>query len=51
MCIDFRKLNEITNGDSYLMPLATVIFNKTPGHMYYSKIEICLLPNSNQAGR
>jgi len=35
-----RKLNEITIRDSYPMPLTTVIFNKTPGHKYYSKLDL-----------
>jgi len=38
-----RKLNEITIRDSYPMPLTTVIFNKTPGHKYYSKLDLKLL--------
>jgi len=40
MCIDLRKLNEITIRDSYPMPLTTVIFNKAPGHKYYSKLDL-----------
>ena len=40
MCIDLRKLNEITIRDSYPMPLTTVIFNIAPGHKYYSKLDL-----------
>ena len=40
MRIDLRKLNEITIRDSYPIPLTIVIFNKTPGHKYYSKLEL-----------
>ena len=40
ICIDLRKLNEITIRDSYPMPLTTVIFNKAPGHKYYSKLDL-----------
>jgi len=40
MCIDLRKLNEITIRDSYPMPLTTVIFNKAPSHKYYSKLDL-----------
>ena len=39
-CIDFRKLNKVTEFDAGLMPNMEEVINKLLGHKYFSKIDL-----------
>ena len=40
-CIDFRKLNKITEFDAEPMPNMGEVINRMSGHRFYSQMDLC----------
>ncbi|MES9994361.1 MAG: RNase H-like domain-containing protein [Candidatus Thiodiazotropha sp.] len=40
-CIDFRKLNKVTEFDAEPMPNMEEVINKMSGHRYFTKMDLC----------
>ena len=40
-CIDFRKLNKVTEFDAEPMPNMEEVINRMSGHRFYSQMDLC----------
>ena len=40
-CIDFRKLNKVTESDAEPMPNMEEVINRMSGHRFYSQMDLC----------
>ena len=40
-CIDFRKLNKVTEFDAEPMPNMEEVINRMSGHKFYSQMDLC----------
>ena len=43
-CIDFRKLNKVTEFDAEPMPDMEEVINRMSRHKYYTKMDLCKSP-------
>ena len=40
-CIDFRKLNKVTEFDAEPMPIMEEVINRMSGHKFFTKMDCC----------